>query len=527
MAAGSRAPSAATAVAVGTGLVFLFPAAYLLVETVGLGGNLFDELTRSATLGPLARSLLIASTTALTCAFVGVGLAIVVARTDLPGRRWVRLVLALPLVIPSFVGATAFLAAFGPGGLVSAVPRPSGFWGALLVLTLLTYPYVYLPVLARLQTTSPLVEDAARQLGRTPLRIAVGVIFPQVRGAAAAGTMLVFLYALSDFGAVSLMRYDTITRAIFSARLFDRATSLTLGLLLAILALAAAAAERWLSRDAAVPDIDGRKLTTYSLGRFRVAASAGVFAVIGVALVAPIAVFVVWVTRGSATVGIGFSGLGDDMGFLLEPSLNSVVAAVSAGLIAALTLLPLAYIAVRRRTRLTDAAAAAVSSVFALPGLVVALAFVFWVVNAPGALGALYQSFPLLVLAYVLHFGAQSLRSTQAAIAAVPERYDDAARMLGVAARRRFREIELPLLAPGLITGGGLVMLSTLKELPATLLLAPIGFQTLATRIWGAAEDGFYAEVGITSLLLIAVSAVLTWLLVLRPAFAATRTSGG
>ena len=167
--------------------------------------------------------------------------------------------------------------------------------------------------------------------------------------------------------------------------------------------------------------------------------------------------------------------------------------------------------------RLTDGAAAIVTSVFALPGLVVALAVVFWAIQAPGPLASLYQSFPLLVLAYILHFGAQTLRSSQAAIDAVPRRYDDAARTLGVGARRRFLTIELPLLMPGVIAGGGLVMLSTLKELPATLLLAPTGFETLATQIWGAASDGFYAEVGITSLVLLAVSGLLTWLFVLRP----------
>ena len=122
----------------------------------------------------------------------------------------------------------------------------------------------------------------------------------------------------------------------------------------------------------------------------------------------------------------------------------------------------------------------------------------------------------MLVFAYVLHFGAQSMRTSQAAIADVPRRYEDAARTLGVKATRRFLAIDLPLVMPGVLTGGGLVLLSTLKELPATLLLAPIGFETLATRIWSAAEDGFFAEVGITSLVLITLSGVLTWILILR-----------
>ena len=220
--------------------------------------------------------------------------------------------------------------------------------------------------------------------------------------------------------------------------------------------------------------------------------------------------------RGSSTVGVGYSGIGDDLAFLVRPSLNSAIASIATCVCAVAITLPVAYAAARYRNRVSVAAAASVTSVFALPGLVVALAVVFWAIRAPGPLAAVYQTFPLLVLAYVLHFGAQSMRASQTTIVDVPKRYDDAAHTLGVPARRRFIAIELPLVMPGLITGGGLVLMSTLKELPATLLLAPIGFETLATRIWNAAEDGFFAEVGITSLVLILLSGVLTWVLILR-----------
>ncbi len=116
----------------------------------------------------------------------------------------------------------------------------------------------------------------------------------------------------------------------------------------------------------------------------------------------------------------------------------------------------------------------------------------------------------------MVHFGAQSLRSTQASLDAVGTRFDEAAQTLQADQKRRLRTIDVPLMMPGVLAGGGLVMLSVMKELPATLLLAPLGFETLSTRIWNAAEDGFLAEVGVTSLLLILVSAVLTWTLVLR-----------
>ena len=133
-------------------------------------------------------------------------------RTDLPGRRVLRLLLPLPLVLPSFIGAFALIAAFARGGLVERLLEPlgisgvlavDGYAGAFTVLTLLTYPYVYLPVAARLSALPPSYEESARLLGRTPRQVFGSVVLPQISSSIAAGTLLVFLYTISDFGAVS------------------------------------------------------------------------------------------------------------------------------------------------------------------------------------------------------------------------------------------------------------------------------------------------------------------------------------
>jgi iron(III) transport system permease protein len=498
------------------GLLFLFPVGYLLIRTVTLGSDFSGILTSAATLRPLLNSVLIATATAAVAAVIGTTLALLVARTDLPGRRVWRWALALPLVLPSFVGATAVLAAFGPGGLIDFVPRVQGFWGALIVLSLLTYPYVYLPVLGRLSTTAASLEDAARLLGDSSWQAVRKVVLPQARSAIIAGTLLVFLYGLSDFGAVSLMRFDTITRAIFSSQLSDRATSLTLGLVLALLALLVAAVDRSIgARRPPVTTAGGRQVR-YRLGRATGPAVALAALVLGLGLATPLLVFAFWVVRGSSTVGVGYSGLGDSLGFLVEPTLSSAGVAAVAALAAVIITVPVAYASVRRRSWISESAGAAVASVFALPGLVVAISLAFWAIRAPGLLGSFYQTLPLLILGYVLHFGAQALGPAQAAISGTPPRLDEAARTLGAGARRRFLTIELPLMASGLLAGAGLVLLSTLKELPATLILAPIGFETLATRIWNAAEAGFFAEVGVTTLVLVTLSAILTWPLLIR-----------
>lgn len=498
------------------GLAFLFPTAYMAWGAFSFGGSFVETLISPRTLRPLLNSLLIAGSVTLSTGVLGTALAWAVARTDVSGRRLLATVLPLPLVIPSFVGATAFLVAFGRGGLFPFLPRIEGFWGAFIVLTLLSYPYVYLPVAARLATMSSGMEEVAAVLDGRFWRTALRVIFPQVRGSAAAGMLLVFLYVLSDFGAVALMRFDAITRAIYSSRLLDRGTSLTLGLLLGVLALGAAAAGWRLTPRSRPATNRLRSPVRYSLRRWRapVGACAGVVVVLG--FLAPMAVFATWAIRGSATIGVGFSGPGDDLGFLVRPLLNTALAGIAAAVAATVIVLPVAYAAARPGARLAKLAATSVSSVFALPGLVVALAIVFWALQGTGPLAFMYQTLPLLVLGYVLHFGAQSMTATRAGVAEVPSILSEAARTLGAGCGRRFATVELPLFRPALVAGGGLVMLSTMKELPATLLLAPTGFPTLATQIWGAAEDGFFAEVGLTSLMLVLLSWMLTWLLVIR-----------
>lgn len=513
------------AVSWAVGVAFAAPFGYLAWRTAGVGGEALDIVTGGDALAALGRTLLLASAVSVAAAVVGTGLAWLALRTDLPGRRLLRLVAPLPLVFPSFVGAASLLAAFAPGGLldevlrplgVEGLPRVDGFLGAWIVLSLLEYPYVYFPVAARLAGLPPSLEESARLLGRRPAAVFATVVLPQLRPAVRAGTLLVFLYAVSDFGAVELMRYGTLTREIYAARLFDPATSVVLSLLLAAVALLVVVAERTSWRtQALVAGAPSPRRLEHGLGRWRWPAFAVVLAVVGNALLAPLAVLGFWAWR--ARTGTAMGTLGAGFGGLAEPALRTGVAGVVTAVVAVVVVLPVAYLAMRHRNRWSGAPNALIVAGFALPGLVLALALAFLTLRAPGLRG-LYQTFPVLVFAYVVHFGAQSLRAAQVAVGAVPRRLEDAARTLGAGRLRRLRTVELPLMLPGLTAGAGLVLLSTMKELPATLLLAPAEFETLATRIWHAAEDGALGAVGVSSLLLVALSAALTWVLVVRRA---------
>ena len=519
-----RAPFGLTAVAVAIGLIFLGPFAYVVWRNVDLGTDLGSILFDEDTLRPLSQSLRLGVAVAVSAAVIGTGLAWLTVRSDIPGRRVWRLLAPLPLVFPSFVGATALLAGFASGGLmeelltpfgIETLPDMRGFRGAWLVLTLFTYPYVYLPVAARMASLPPSLEESARLLGRSPLGVFRTVVLPQASSAVWAGSLLVFLYAISDFGAVTLLGYDTLTEQIFADKLFDQPRAMGLSLVLGGVALIVVIAERSLDRRRRrVEVVRSRESLVVPLGRWRWPAVAVVTGFLGNALVGPVAVLGFWAWRGM-TADSASVGLAIDMGDLVGPTLRSAGAGLITAAIAIVVVLPLAWTISRYRSRVAWAANSMVVAGFALPGVVIALSLVFWAIDAP-LISRWYQTLPLLIIAYVLHFGAQATRAAQVAVDAVPRRLGDAAATLGAGRPRRFFSVEIPLMTPGLLAGAGLVMLSTMKELPATLLLAPIGFDTLATEIWGAGDRGALSQGALASLMLVALSAVLTWAVVIR-----------
>jgi iron(III) transport system permease protein len=508
------------AVALLTAAVFATPFVYLFVRNSADLGSLWAVVSSERALLPLMRSIVLALTVSTSAAGVGTVAAWLVARTDVAGRTMWRALLPLPLVFPSFIGAMVLLAAFAPGGLLEALLQPfgvgrmpglDGFIGSFLVLTLFTYPYVYLPVAARLRQLPPSIEESARLLGRGARSTFFSVVLPQIRGAILAGALLVFLYVVSEFGVVQLMRYETLTRLIYSTRLLDRPTSMAASLLLGVVALVIIATERIFAGRRQVLGNRGAHPLVVPLRRARYAAGAALTCLVGLALVAPAGVMVWWAARGSVIGDIPGAVVG-----LGPAALNTAGVAVVAAIAAVALVGPAAYITVRRPGRVADVTNAVVVGGFALPGLAIALALVSLTLDAPGPFGAFYQTLPLLVFAYVVHFGAQAMRTAQVAVASVPRQMDEAGRVLGVSRIRRFLRIDIPLMMPGLLAGAGLVLLSTMKELPATLLLAPTGFETLAVKVWSASESALFAQASLASLVLVVTSGILTWFLVIK-----------
>lgn len=496
------------------------PAVYLVLRAsdAGLGG-VARTLASAETGRLLVRTTLLCGAVTATAIAVAVPLAWLTTRTDLPGRRLWVVLSALPLVIPSFVGAYAFVAALGPRGLVQGwlaafgvdrLPSIYGFGGAWLVLTLFTYPLVLLPVRSAWRGLDPSLEEAARSLGRSRRATFTRVVLPHLRPAVVSGALLVALYTLSDFGAVSLLRFDSFTRAIFIAyrSSFDRSAAATLGLVLVVLmavVLTIEARTRGRAVHHATHRGTVRPLGPVALRGWRWPAAGACALLVSVALVLPTGVIAYWLARGVAS--------GVPMRFTLEAAGNSLQASslgAAAGLVCAW---PVAFLAARYSGRVVALVERASYTGYALPGIVVALALVFFGARyAP----ALYQTLVLLTFAYVVHFLPQATGALQSSIAQIHPGLEEAARSLGATTARVLRRVTLPLVRPGALTAFALVFLTVMKELPATLLLAPTGFRTLATEVWDAASAASFARAAPSALALVLLSSVPLALLVLR-----------
>ncbi len=471
-------------------LVLLVPA-WLLLRATGGDGTGLTRVTAPATLTLLVETVLLAASVVVISAVIACSTALLVARTDLPGRRIWSILLALPLAVPSYMGAFAAIAAFGPNGLLAErfgaeLPEAYGPVGAALVLALLAYPYLFLPLRAALLGVDPKLEESARTLGLTPIQTLRRVTLPLVRPALIGGALMVALYVLSDFGAVALLQVDTFTSVIYTQHdAFDRSGAAALALVLVavtgcVLLLEGRARRTWRGRLTATRSTAVSSDRLIRLGRWRWLATAWCSLVVLAAVGVPLMVTAVWASSSGATCTHC-----EPLGTL---ALNSVtVAGLTAVVCMVLALFVVRYATFGRHRR-RDLPRRLLYSGFALPGIVVALAMVFM---ASSWVPVLYQTLPLLVVACTLRFLPQATDGLAPAMAQVRPSLEEASRTLGHGRLATFRRVTMPLIRRGWIAGGVLVFLTTIKELPATLVLRPTGFETLATELWDLSNEAF------------------------------------
>lgn len=500
--------------------LMLVPLLYLVVRAAEADASSWDLILRSRTIWLAARSVGLAAAVTVAAVSLGVPLAWLTTRTNLPARRMWAVLVALPLVIPSYVGAFALIATLGPRGMLQSLlegplgierlPDIGGFPGAFLALTLFTYPYVFLMVSSGIRGLDPAAEDAARSLGRSPWQTFRQVTLPMLKPSIAAGGLLVALYTLHDFGAVSLMRFPAFTQGIYLQYkgAFDRTPAAILSLLLVVIAVGVLVLERR-ARGRARYFRSGsgskRPLRPVELGRWRWPALFFCGGVTFCALVMPIAVILFWLGRGMAR--------GEELGIAWSAAGGSVMVSAMGAILAVIAGIPIALLSARHPGKLSAATERMAFIGYALPGIVVALAMVF---IATSLVPAIYQTIPLVVLAYVVLFLPQASEPLRSTLLQLGPRLEEAARALGQRRARVFLRVTAPLISRGAIAGGALVFLTAMKELPATLLLRPTGFETLATRLWTGAAAGLYSKAAPPALLLIVLCAVPLYVLVRR-----------
>jgi iron(III) transport system permease protein len=498
----------------------LLPLGYLILRSFEDGwSGVLEVLLDGSTLAVLLRSISLAVIVTGASVAVAVPLAWLTSRTDLPGRRLWAVLAALPLVVPSYVGGLVLISALGPRGMLQGVlaplgverlPEIYGLPGAALALTLFSYPYVFLTARAALGGMDPALEETARSLGSGAWRTFFRVTLPQMRPAIVAGALLVALYTLSDFGVVSLLQYDSFAREIYTQyrSAFDRTPAAILGLMLVALTAAILYTEsrtRGRARYHRSGVGTARRGAQVNLGRWKWPALVFCGAVVSLALVLPIGILLFWLVRGLVE--------GEPLRLVWGAALNSVYVSAAAAALAALAALPIAVLAVRFPGRVSGLLERLTYLGYALPGIVLALALVFFGSNY---VPAIYGTLGILLFAYVIHFLPQAVGATRSALLQVQPSVEEAARGLGKGPTAVLATVTAPLTRSGIIAGGALVFLTTMKELPATLLLGPIGFDTLATRVWTATSEAFFARAAAPAILLILLSAVPMYLLVIR-----------
>ena len=510
--AGPWRPKPLSLIALGVALLIVMPLAYVVGNALLVSGDVWVQLWQGRVPELLFNTLRLAAGVAVVTLVCGVALAWLVVRYDFPGRRVWTWLLAAPLGIPPYIMAYVYTELFAYWGplrpLVQRVLGPDAqlpalydsFPGAVLILSLGTYPYVYLLSRAAFLRTNVAYEEAARLSGAGRWRCWLRVVLPMQRPAVAAGLFLVCLYVMADFGAVSILRYSTFTRAVYVQMTgrYDLMGAAALSLMLVVLSLAFFAAERHFRRRSRFYQTTAgyRPGSRAALTRWHAAlACCACTAVFGLAFGVPVAYLGV-----DAATHISEGALD---GAFWGYARNSFLGAAAAATVAVACAVPMAYVALRRPSRGHSLLLHAAYAGYVLPGPIVALGLIFCTAHL---MSPVYGTVAVVVLAYLVRFFPQCLQAGEAALHQITPALEEAGRSAGVPLWRVLWRVTLPLMRPGLVTGWVLVFVNAMKELPATLLLRPVGFDTLAVRIWIETSEEFYAQAAPAALLLILVT---------------------
>jgi len=487
--------------------------------------------------GHFAENLLpeLISSTLLLLVGVGIGvsilgtvLAYLVVMVEFPGRSWLEWALFLPFAIPAYVLAFVYLGVFDYSGYAQVWLREytgmpgfdirAGSWAIILTFTLVFYPYVYMMARASFKRQKIQMIEAGKMLGAKPFEVFWRISVPLARPAIAAGLLVTLMETLADFGVVSLFNYSTFTTAIYSAwgdfRSIEVAAQLASILVLIAFFLiyfekkARGKAKYYSSDVSHVRPYEANGLIGWLLFVL-------VFGVFMLSFAMPMLQLIIW---SFEKYGEELSGMYS--GYFSATGILTVIATILTVAVATLLALP----SRRKAESKTLQMLIRFSTLgYALPGSVMAVGLLYGVQNISLVsiyLGGqsinhiLFGSVALLLFAYISRFMAIAYNSTSASSEQIKPVYEQSARLLGSSRIRLIREVYLPMMTPGILAGGLLVAVDVMKELPATYLLRPFGWDTLAIRVFELSSEGLYDRAAIPALMMVFIGAIIMLLFI-------------
>jgi iron(III) transport system permease protein len=494
--------------AIGIAAIVAIPIIFTFLSALTVEPELWKRLyeTRLKVILPNTIKLLIS--VGILTLLIGVTSAWIVTRYDFAGKKVWEWLLVLPLAIPGYVLAYAYASIMAPGGLAQntwgsifgdILKKPSlySFWGVSLILSLVNYPYVYLLTRASLLNQNVKYYEAARTLGVSKIKRLWSINIPLAYPGIIAGLALALMEVMADFGTVALLRYPTFTEAIYrqmTAR-FDPSGAAALAFILVAITFLLMSLERYFR---------GKRSFEQTKGSFRsqmpeklnlqktMITTAVILLILSFALFIPVTTLInmAWdaITKG-----------GLDSRFI-KFTLNTVFVSAAGATTASILAVPAAYLHARHPNTLSRAVYYMSSLGYSLPGPVIAVGILLTVAML---LNWLYGSILLLLMAYLVRFMPIALQSQDSSISMVSKSMEDASRTLGAGTWKTFKDILLPLIRRGILAGWVVAFVDCMKELPATMMLRPLAFDTLAVRVWVEASESLWEMAALPALLIV------------------------
>ena len=518
-------------------VLVLLPLLVLALSWNSLDSTIWNHLLETQMARLLGNTLVLAVGVIVGVVLLGVSLAWLTSLCNFPGRRWLDWALMLPFAVPAYVLAFVMIGILDFAGPLQTTLRGwlgndfrmvsiRSTGGVIFVLVLVFYPYVYMLARGAFLAQGRGLMEAARILGHSPWQAFWRVALPMARPAIGAGAALAVMETLADFGAVSVFNYDTFTTAIYKTwyGFYSLQTATQLASLLLLFVLLALYAERRAQGSKRFPGSDKpRQGPLFQLRGVRAWLATGYcLLILAVAFVIPLVQLFYWLF----TSGSDFD---ERYWSLIRNTLTlGGIAAVTTVVVAMLLVLARRLQPIRR----VRSAVALANLGYALPGsvLAVGIMFAFSVADnqlvvplqawlgvdspAPLLLGSLFA----LLLAYLIRFMAVASGPLDTALARIRPALPEAAHSLGHTGASVFWRVYLPLLMPGLLSAGLLVFVDVLKEMPATLLMRPFGWDTLAVRIHSLTAEGNWPEAALPAITLVATGLLPVIVLIRRSA---------